>query len=151
MSPDAGSGTLAGLRRPGRSSLLLGGGIALVVLVLLSWLLVREHETKSEAVQRITVRGNTLVIPDQAPQWRYVELSTAMEAAPLPPPAVPGRVSFDEKRTASLGAPLAGRVERVLVPHRRPREEGRSAVLGALRRLRRPRARDGHGAREASR
>ena len=115
MSPDAGSGTLAGLRRAGRPSLLVGAGIALVVFVLLSWLLVRDHETRSEAVHRITVRGNTLLIPDQAPQWRYVELSTAMEAAPLPPPAVPGRVSFDEKRTASLSAPLPGRVERVLV------------------------------------
>ena len=108
MSPDAGSGTLAGLRRAGRPSLLVGAGIALVVFVLLSWLLVRDHETRSEAVHRITVRGNTLLIPDQAPQWRYVELSTAMEAAPLPPPAVPGRVSFDEKRTASLSAPSPG-------------------------------------------
>ncbi|MGZ6028461.1 MAG: efflux RND transporter periplasmic adaptor subunit, partial [Myxococcaceae bacterium] len=47
--------------------------------------------------------------------WRYVELSVATEAPPLPPPPVPGRVSFDEKRTASLSAPLPGRVEKVLV------------------------------------
>ena len=56
------------------------------MLVVLSWLLVREHETRSEAVRRITVQGNTLLIPDQAPQWRYVELSSALEAAPLPRP-----------------------------------------------------------------
>jgi membrane fusion protein, heavy metal efflux system len=115
MSPDAGSGVLAGFRRSSRPSLLVGGGIALVVLVLSSWLLLRGHETRSETVPRITVEGNTLNIPEQAPQWRYVELGTASEAPPLPPPAVPGRVSFDEKRTASLSAPLPGRVERVLV------------------------------------
>ena len=115
MSPDAGSGTLTGLRRA-RPSLLLGGGsVALVALVFASWLLLRQHETTSESVRRIIVRGNTLQIPDQAPQWRYVELATAAEAPPLPPPPVPGRVSFDEKRTASLSAPLSGRVERVLV------------------------------------
>ena len=68
MSPDAGSGTLAALRRPGRFPLVLAGGVALVVLVVLSWLLVREHETRTEAVRRITVQGNTLLIPDQAPQ-----------------------------------------------------------------------------------
>jgi cobalt-zinc-cadmium efflux system membrane fusion protein len=87
----------------------------LAVLVLVSWFLLRERETPSESTRRITVRGNTLQIPEQAPQWRYVELATAAEAPPLPPPPVPGRVSLDEKRTASLSAPLPGRVERVLV------------------------------------
>ena len=115
MSPDAGSGVLAGFRRARRPSLLVGAGIAAVILVLLSWLMARGPETVSGSVRRITVRGNTLLIPDQAPQWRYVELATATEAPPLPPPPVPGRVSFDEKRTASLSAPLPGRVERVLV------------------------------------
>ena len=115
MSPDAGSGVLAGFRRGSRPSLLVVGGIGLLVLLLPSWLLLRSHETHSEAVRRITVEGNTLHIPEQAPQWRYVELGTATEAPPLPPPPVPGRVSFDEKRTASLSAPLPGRVERVLI------------------------------------
>jgi len=115
MSPDAGSGALAGFRRAARPSLLLGGGIAFVVLVFASWFLLRERETTSQSVHRITVQGNTLLIPDQAPQWRYVELATTVEAPPLPPPPVPGRVSFDEKRTASLSAPLPGRVEQVQV------------------------------------
>jgi cobalt-zinc-cadmium efflux system membrane fusion protein len=115
MSPDAGSGVLAGFRRANRTPLLMGGGLALVTLVLLSWVLLRGRETTAEKVRHITVHGNTLTIPEQAPQWRYVELSTATEAPPLPPPPVPGRVSFDEKRTASLSAPLPGRVERVLV------------------------------------
>src|SRR5262249_31534960 len=115
MSPDAGSGTLASFRRAGRPPLVVAGGIALVVVVLLSWLLLRGRETTSESVRHITVHGNTLLISDQAPHWRSAELATATEAPPLPPPPVPGRVSFDEKRTASLSAPLPGRVERVLV------------------------------------
>ncbi len=114
MSPDAGSGALTGFRRT-RPSLLAGGAIALVLLVLASWLLLRSRETTTHVTRRITVEGNTLLIPEQAPQWRYVELATATEAPPLPPPPVPGRVSFDEKRTASLSAPLPGRVEKVLV------------------------------------
>jgi cobalt-zinc-cadmium efflux system membrane fusion protein len=113
MSPDAGS-ALAGLRRS-RPSLVVGGSVALVVLVLLSWLLLRGREIAPETTSHLTVKGNTIQIPEQAPQWRYVELSVAAEAPPLPPPPVPGRVSFDEKRTASLSAPLPGRVERVLV------------------------------------
>ena len=114
MSPDAGSGTMASFRRS-HPSLLVGGGIALVVLVLASWLLLRGREAPIDTTRHVTVKGNTISIPEQAPQWRYVELSVANEAPPLPPPPFPGRVSFDEKRTASLSAPLPGRVERVLV------------------------------------
>ena len=114
MSPDAGSGALAGFRRT-RPSLLVGGGVALALLVLASWLLLRGREAPIDTTRHVTVHGNTISIPEQAPQWRYVELSVANEAPPLPPPPFPGRVSFDEKRTASLSAPLPGRVERVLV------------------------------------
>ncbi len=113
MSPDAGS-VLAGVRRA-RPSLWIGAAAALVVLVLLSWLLLRGREATTASAPHITVQGNTVQIPEQAPQWRYVELATAAEAPPLAPPAVPGRIGFDEKRTASLSAPLPGRVERVLV------------------------------------
>ena len=63
MSPDAGSGVLAGFRRNSRPSLLVGGAIALLILLLPSWLLLRGHETRSESVRRITVEGNTLNIP----------------------------------------------------------------------------------------
>jgi membrane fusion protein, heavy metal efflux system len=113
MSPEAGS-AVAGFRRA-RPSLLLGGGVALLAVLLLSWLLLRTQEPAAEVARRMSVAGNTIHIPESAPQWKYVELSVAGEAPPLPPPAVPGRISFDEKRTASLSAPLPGRVERVLV------------------------------------
>ncbi len=113
MSLEVGS-AIQGFRRT-RPSLLVGGGVALVALIFASWLLLRTRETAPETIHRLSVQGNTIHIPDQAPQWRYVELSVASEAPPLPPPPVPGRVGFDEKRTASLSAPLPGRVERVLV------------------------------------
>lgn len=113
MSPELDT-AIQGFRRA-RPSLLVGGGVVLAGLIFASWLLVRTRETAPEAIHRLRVQGNTIHIPDQAPQWRYVELSVASEAPPLPPPPVPGRVGFDEKRTASLSAPLPGRVERVLV------------------------------------
>ncbi|HEX2572659.1 MAG TPA: efflux RND transporter periplasmic adaptor subunit [Polyangia bacterium] len=59
-------------------------------------------------------RAGVTLTPD-APQWKYVELAVAQEAAPLTPLPAPGRIAFDPKRTASVGAPLAGRVEAVTV------------------------------------
>jgi len=54
-------------------------------------------------------------IAADAPQWRYVTLSVAAAGKPLDPLPAPGRVGFDEARSASLGSPLGGRVETVRV------------------------------------
>jgi cobalt-zinc-cadmium efflux system membrane fusion protein len=54
------------------------------------------------------------LLPD-APQWKYVQLSVAEEDVGLPPLPAPGRIDIDEKRTSNVNAPLAGRVEEVLV------------------------------------
>jgi cobalt-zinc-cadmium efflux system membrane fusion protein len=102
------------VRRP-RPQLLAAGGAGFLLVLALSWALLHRAEPVSIAHPGITVQGNTVRIADNAPQWRYVELSVAQQAPALPPPPVPGRVDFDEKRTASVSAPLAGRVERVLV------------------------------------
>lgn len=56
-----------------------------------------------------------ITLPDDAAQWKYVELAVAHKAAPLPPLPVPARVDLDEKRTSNIGVPLSGRVESVLV------------------------------------
>ena len=54
-------------------------------------------------------------IEPDAPQWRYVTLAVAAAGKPIDPLPAPGRVSFDEARSASLGSPLGGRVETVRV------------------------------------
>jgi len=113
MSPEASPFPL-GIRRP-RPQLILAGSAALVVILVVSWVLLHQRERAATTAPAITVEGDTLHIAENAPQWRYVELSVAQQAPALPPPPLPGRVDFDEKRTASLSAPLAGRVERVLV------------------------------------
>jgi cobalt-zinc-cadmium efflux system membrane fusion protein len=69
------------------------------------------HESAPAAAIQVDKTGVTL--PEGAPQWDYVKLAVAAEGPALPPLPVPGRVGFDEKRTASIGAPLAGRVEQV--------------------------------------
>jgi cobalt-zinc-cadmium efflux system membrane fusion protein len=50
-----------------------------------------------------------------APQWRYVTLAVAAAGKPIDPLPAPGRVGFDEARSASLGSPLGGRVEALRV------------------------------------
>ncbi len=70
----------------------------------------------AEAAQpaiKADTHGVTLT-PD-ALQWKYVELAVAAEAVALAPLPAPGRVEFDEKRTSSVGSPLAGRIEAVQV------------------------------------
>ncbi|NBD07566.1 MULTISPECIES: efflux RND transporter periplasmic adaptor subunit [Corallococcus] len=62
-----------------------------------------------------TVKGETVHLPDGAPQWHYVQLAVATEGSALTPLPSPARVQFDEARTASVGAPLAGRVQEVRV------------------------------------
>jgi membrane fusion protein, heavy metal efflux system len=114
MSPEA-SFLPLGLRRPRAPQLVALASAGLALLLLVSWVLLHQRERAAAAAPAITIQGDTLHIADNAPQWRYVELSVAQQAPALPPPPVPGRVDFDEKRTASLSAPLAGRVERVQV------------------------------------
>jgi cobalt-zinc-cadmium efflux system membrane fusion protein len=45
----------------------------------------------------------------------YIELAVATEAPPLSPAPAPGRVAFDDARTASVGVPLPGRIDEVVV------------------------------------
>jgi cobalt-zinc-cadmium efflux system membrane fusion protein len=63
----------------------------------------------------ITTDGKSVTLTGDAPQWKYLELGVALEGPPLNPLPAPGHVDLDEKRTANVGAPLAGRVEAVEV------------------------------------
>ena len=59
--------------------------------------------------------GKSVTLADDAPQWKYVEMSVAKKQPLLAALPVPARVDLDEKRTSNIGVPLSGRVESVLV------------------------------------
>ncbi len=63
----------------------------------------------------VKVDGELVIIAKGAPQWQYLEVLTAAMGTAIKPLPVPGRVEFDENRSASVGVPLPGRVENVLV------------------------------------
>jgi cobalt-zinc-cadmium efflux system membrane fusion protein len=69
----------------------------------------------SERAPSLVADARGVTLSDEAPQWRYVELSVAELGPQLPPLPVPGRVGLDPKRTAAVGVPLPGRVEAVQV------------------------------------
>jgi len=64
---------------------------------------------------KMTSDAQGVTLPSGAPQWKYVELAVAAEKPPLPPLPSPARIGLDEKRTASVGAPLQGRIDSVSV------------------------------------
>src|SRR4051812_17741112 len=68
-----------------------------------------------DSAATLKVEGTGVVLTSDAPQWQYVQLAVAEESPPLPPVPAPGRVDFDEKRTANVGTPLSGRADSVLV------------------------------------
>lgn len=63
----------------------------------------------------LKVDATGISLEPEAPQWRFVTLAAATPGKPIDPLPAPGRVSFDEARSAAMGSPLAGRVETVLV------------------------------------
>ncbi len=75
----------------------------------------RDRGSPASAPPGMRVGAEAVSLDRDAPQWKYLEMATAREAEPLPPLPYPARVAIDEQRTSSVGAPLAGRVERVLV------------------------------------
>ncbi|MBL8935643.1 MAG: efflux RND transporter periplasmic adaptor subunit [Archangium sp.] len=85
------------------------------LLLLVSMLLACTEPVKPVEASTISSDGKSVTLTADAPQWRYIELSTAEQQTPLAALPVPGRVDLDEKRTSSVGAPLAGRVESVEV------------------------------------
>jgi membrane fusion protein, heavy metal efflux system len=74
-----------------------------------------EHPQPLQPPPAVTSDGKSVTLTPDAPQWKSIELAVALEGPPITPLAVPGHVDFDQKRTANVGAPLAGRVESVEV------------------------------------
>lgn len=85
------------------------------VVPMLLGLLACTEAAKPEVPVTLAADQKGITLTADAPQWKYVELAEAKLAAALEPLPVPGRVDLDEKRTSSIGAPLAGRVESVQV------------------------------------
>jgi cobalt-zinc-cadmium efflux system membrane fusion protein len=91
----------------------IGGGAG---FLLIAFAVLFNHPAK-EAAQPVAepkADKTGVTLKEGSPQWGYVELAVAEEGSGLPPLAVPARIGFDEKRTASIGTPLSGRVESVV-------------------------------------
>jgi cobalt-zinc-cadmium efflux system membrane fusion protein len=97
-----------------RGRLLAAAGGA-VVLAARARLLLRGGGPAPEPAPTIRASGDVVELDTDAPQWSYLQLAVAEEQPALPPPPAPGRVVFDENRSAAAGSPLPGRVERVAV------------------------------------
>ena len=92
----------------------IAGGTAALLIAVVALVAHRPREEAS-AARTIQVDKAGVTLAEGAGQWDYVKLAVAREGSALPPLPVPGRIGLDEKRTASIGTPLAGRVEQVLV------------------------------------
>jgi membrane fusion protein, heavy metal efflux system len=93
----------------------LAGVILAVAMALVAWFALHGGRQAPPAASALSVAGDAITISENAPQWNYLELAVAEEKPALSPPPAPGRVTFDEKRSAAAGSPLPGRIEQVQV------------------------------------
>ena len=100
--------------RPPRWAPAAGVGLLIVLIGSTTFLMRRTHEQVVPA-PNVQADKNGVVLAEGAPQWDFVKLAVAEEGPALSPLPVPGRVGFDEKRTANIGSPLSGRVEQISV------------------------------------
>jgi membrane fusion protein, heavy metal efflux system len=68
----------------------------------------------------MTVGPNDVALTPDAPQWRLLRLGAARPAQAHWTDALPARIQIDEAKISRIGAPLAGRVTRVLVERGQP-------------------------------
>ena len=118
VSPNASSDVSSASPAPSRRRLWLAlGGVGMGALLTAGLLLGRPQPANAEpaASTNPIVKGESVQLHPEGPQWKYIELAVAAEAPVLAPLPAPGRVGLDERRTASVGAPLAGRVDQVRV------------------------------------
>ncbi|WNG14724.1 efflux RND transporter periplasmic adaptor subunit [Cystobacter fuscus] len=109
--------TASSSRPPRRPVLLAAAGLGVGAAISLGLVLGRPSIAEAEPTPASgpVVKGESVHLPPEGPQWQYIELAVAAEASALAPLPAPGRVDLDERRTASMGAPLAGRVDQVRV------------------------------------
>lgn len=87
----------------------------LPVLLAVGLLLACARPTAKAEASTVQTDSAGVTLAPQAPQWRYLTLSVAQAQEPLAPLPIPSHVEVDERRSASVGSPLAGRIEAVHV------------------------------------
>lgn len=71
--------------------------------------------TRPEPLAPARTDAGRIIFPPSAPQLAFLAVDTATLAAEPLLDALPGRIAYDEDRTARIRAPLAGRVDRIEV------------------------------------
>ena len=74
-----------------------------------------KHPPSPPPTPGLTVTDSTIQLTQGSPQERYIELQVAAVAPGLAPIPAPARVLVDESRAGPVFAPVAGRVEQVVV------------------------------------
>ncbi|MBM7118968.1 efflux RND transporter periplasmic adaptor subunit [Archangium primigenium] len=93
------------------ASLLLGAAVTLGSMLGCSTAAVAESPSSIAPI----VKGESVQLSPDGPQWQYIDLAVAAVAPALVPLPAPGRVDLDLRRTASVGTPLTGRVDELRV------------------------------------
>jgi membrane fusion protein, heavy metal efflux system len=104
-------------------SLGVAAGVA-VVFVLASTLFHRKTPPALAAAAGMRVGQNDVTLSESAPQWKVIRLGTAAAPTERWTEPFPARFKVDEARAAKVGAPLAGRVTKVLVELGQPVKTG---------------------------
>jgi len=82
---------------------------------LVTWWWLRDDAREVPVAPQAAQPTDTVTLADGAPQWAYLELAVAEAQPAITPSPAPGRVAFDEKRSAAVTSPLPGRVDEVRV------------------------------------
>lgn len=114
-SHDEPTSAAGGFLRKYRLPLIVGAGVLVLGVGGFALMSSGKKEHAPASPLSMTVDGQAIMLADNAPQWRYVEVAAAKLGPAIAPLPAPGRVEFDEKQTANLSSPLSGRVETVSV------------------------------------
>lgn len=102
-------------RGPQRIATLIAAVVGACATVALTTRYQRPEPTPDAGPPGITTGSDWVSLDDNAPQWAMVRIETASAGTAAWSSAIPARVTFDERRTTRVGAPLPGRVTRVFV------------------------------------
>src|SRR5262245_15266349 len=68
----------------------------------------KAHPEPIEA-KKVLVRGGAVILPDDAPQRRFIKIEAVSELEPGELVSSTGKVGFDEDRTSRVSSPVNGR------------------------------------------